>query len=130
MAITSSNLLKKFYGGEDHRPAAAIFDDISQCCAVCLDDIRGGDSYRELRECGHCYHSKCIDLWLRSHSTCPLCRTKIPQPQIISVHGNEYYERIIHAFVSTVVLGVEDFLRRLCNPPLNHELTSMLCRNI
>ncbi|KAL0339156.1 UNVERIFIED_CONTAM: RING-H2 finger protein ATL60 [Sesamum angustifolium] len=46
-------------------------------CAICLSDVRGGDRYRKLPECGHCFHALCIDAWFKSHSTCPLCRTQM-----------------------------------------------------
>ncbi|KAI3444859.1 hypothetical protein Pfo_001524, partial [Paulownia fortunei] len=103
---------------------AAIFDgnlQTSQYCAICLNDICGGDSYRKLPECGHCFHSKCIDVWFQSHSTCPLCRVQVPQ--IISLNENHYEW---DAFLSNILLLLQDFLQKMCNP-LNDELTSMLC---
>lgn len=47
-----------------------------QCCCVCLQEYQLGEYKRELPVCGHTYHKKCIDKWLRkSHSmTCPICR--------------------------------------------------------
>ncbi|KAI3764538.1 hypothetical protein L2E82_14549 [Cichorium intybus] len=47
-------------------------------CAVCLHDVDGGQRYRRLPECRHCFHVNCIDTWLQSRSTCPLCRNQIP----------------------------------------------------
>ncbi|XP_040376333.1 E3 ubiquitin-protein ligase ATL15-like [Oryza brachyantha] len=46
-------------------------------CSVCLDDVRGGETVRRLPACGHLYHAACIDAWLRSHTTCPLCRSDL-----------------------------------------------------
>ncbi|PIN06811.1 Anaphase-promoting complex (APC), subunit 11 [Handroanthus impetiginosus] len=77
----SFSFLNKFHG-QDRSPAVAVFDQNSETspyCAICLSDIRGGDSYRKLPECGHCFHAQCIDYWFRSRSTCPLCRTQVPQ---------------------------------------------------
>ncbi|KAI4319549.1 hypothetical protein MLD38_033134 [Melastoma candidum] len=51
----------------------------ASCCSICLADYKGGDSIRLLPECGHLFHPKCIDPWLRSHPTCPVCRTS-PMP--------------------------------------------------
>ncbi|KAL5201285.1 hypothetical protein ABZP36_035639 [Zizania latifolia] len=46
-------------------------------CAVCLCEFDGDDSLRLLPLCGHAFHAACIDTWLRSSSTCPLCRTAL-----------------------------------------------------
>ncbi|CAN6217496.1 unnamed protein product [Urochloa humidicola] len=52
--------------------AARPFD-----CAVCLCEFAGSDRLRLLPACGHAFHVACIDVWLRSSATCPLCRTKL-----------------------------------------------------
>ncbi|URD87105.1 finger protein [Musa troglodytarum] len=43
-------------------------------CAICLADFADGDVVRVLPQCGHGFHTGCIDTWLRSHSSCPSCR--------------------------------------------------------
>jgi hypothetical protein len=43
-------------------------------CAVCLCEFAGEDRLRLLPPCGHAFHAGCIDTWLLSSSTCPLCR--------------------------------------------------------
>lgn len=43
-------------------------------CAVCLCEFAGEDRLRLLPLCGHAFHIDCIDTWLLSNSTCPLCR--------------------------------------------------------
>ncbi|CAD6219508.1 unnamed protein product [Miscanthus lutarioriparius] len=52
--------------------AARPFD-----CAVCLCEFADHDRLRLLPLCGHAFHVACIDVWLRSSATCPLCRTKL-----------------------------------------------------
>ncbi|CAI0410309.1 unnamed protein product [Linum tenue] len=47
------------------------------CCSVCLSEFRDGESLRLLPKCSHAFHLDCIDTWLRTHSTCPLCRANI-----------------------------------------------------
>ncbi|KAM0004198.1 putative transcription factor C2H2 family [Helianthus debilis subsp. tardiflorus] len=47
-------------------------------CAVCLYDVVEGQRYRRLPKCHHCFHVSCVDTWLQSRSTCPLCRSQIP----------------------------------------------------
>ncbi|KAI5072064.1 hypothetical protein GOP47_0012170 [Adiantum capillus-veneris] len=46
-------------------------------CAICLCEFVGDDQLRLLPSCGHAFHMDCIDTWLLSHSTCPLCRTML-----------------------------------------------------
>ncbi|KAG0472131.1 hypothetical protein HPP92_016677 [Vanilla planifolia] len=43
-------------------------------CAVCLCEFSDDDKLRLLPICGHAFHLDCIDTWLLSNSTCPLCR--------------------------------------------------------
>lgn len=43
-------------------------------CAVCLCEFSEHDKLRLLPNCSHAFHIECIDTWLLSSSTCPLCR--------------------------------------------------------
>ncbi|CAK9316618.1 unnamed protein product [Citrullus colocynthis] len=43
-------------------------------CAVCLCEFSELDKLRLLPTCSHAFHIDCIDAWLLSNSTCPLCR--------------------------------------------------------
>ncbi|XP_041003337.1 RING-H2 finger protein ATL52-like [Juglans microcarpa x Juglans regia] len=44
-------------------------------CAVCLSEFEDGEELRTLPGCMHSFHVPCIDMWLYSHSTCPICRS-------------------------------------------------------
>ncbi|KAL5556505.1 hypothetical protein UlMin_038741 [Ulmus minor] len=46
-------------------------------CAVCLSEFEDFDSLRLLPKCNHVFHPECIDVWLASHITCPVCRAKL-----------------------------------------------------
>lgn len=46
-------------------------------CTVCLSDVSDGEEVRLLPRCGHGFHAGCVDAWLLSHSTCPVCRTPV-----------------------------------------------------
>ncbi|KAJ1279570.1 hypothetical protein BS78_04G165300 [Paspalum vaginatum] len=53
-------------GSED----AAVVEE----CVVCLADLEDGEEARFLPCCNHGFHAQCVDTWLASRSTCPLCR--------------------------------------------------------
>ncbi|CAL9108456.1 unnamed protein product [Musa textilis] len=46
-------------------------------CVVCLSEFKDGDKGRLLPICGHRFHADCIDMWFRSQSTCPICRSAV-----------------------------------------------------
>lgn len=55
--------------------------DSGATCSICLGDFSDSEWLRELPDCRHLFHQKCIDLWLRMNSSCPLCRTSpLPTP--------------------------------------------------
>ncbi|KAL1543053.1 RING-type E3 ubiquitin transferase [Salvia divinorum] len=43
-------------------------------CAICLLEFEEKEVVRQLPKCNHYFHVECVDMWFRSHSTCPLCR--------------------------------------------------------
>ncbi|XP_071710804.1 RING-H2 finger protein ATL46 [Rutidosis leptorrhynchoides] len=49
-------------------------------CAVCLCEFSENDKLRLLPTCSHAFHINCIDTWLLSNSTCPLCRNALFDP--------------------------------------------------
>ncbi|GJM95273.1 hypothetical protein PR202_ga11986 [Eleusine coracana subsp. coracana] len=46
-------------------------------CAVCLLEFADGDELRALPPCAHAFHADCVDVWLRAHASCPLCRAAV-----------------------------------------------------
>ncbi|XP_077237338.1 RING-H2 finger protein ATL60-like [Tasmannia lanceolata] len=46
-------------------------------CVVCLSMLEDDDKCRILPKCQHAFHVGCIDKWLLSHSTCPICRATV-----------------------------------------------------
>lgn len=59
----------------------------SDCC-VCLGEFQENESLRLLPKCNHAFHLPCIDTWLKSHSTCPLCRSIITMEPDASPSSN------------------------------------------
>ncbi|KAK1420014.1 hypothetical protein QVD17_29516 [Tagetes erecta] len=49
-------------------------------CAVCLCEFTEHENLRLLPVCSHAFHTHCIDTWLLSNSTCPLCRGTLFTP--------------------------------------------------
>jgi hypothetical protein len=43
-------------------------------CSVCLMDVENDATSMP---CGHLHHKECLTRWLRTHNTCPLCRSTI-----------------------------------------------------
>jgi Ring finger domain len=52
-------------------------DNAGLRCAVCIATVHNGDMVRQLLMCKHVFHTNCIDTWLPSHSTCPMCRADV-----------------------------------------------------
>ncbi|XP_061346945.1 RING-H2 finger protein ATL52-like [Gastrolobium bilobum] len=78
-------------------------------CSVCLSEFQENENLRLLPKCNHAFHLPCIDTWLKSHSSCPLCRSNISStitsstnqrdtssmeaPASISINALEYQQR-------------------------------------
>lgn len=53
-------------------------------CAVCLNEFEDRQTLRWIPKCSHVFHPDCIDKWLHSHVTCPVCRANlVPRPDDI-----------------------------------------------
>ncbi|XP_057479435.1 RING-H2 finger protein ATL57-like [Actinidia eriantha] len=44
-------------------------------CAICLGEFEEREMVKLIPHCGHAFHPECIDTWLSSRVTCPLCRS-------------------------------------------------------
>lgn len=69
-------------------------------CSICLCEYKEEEMLRLMPECRHCFHSSCIDAWLRLHASCPICRTSpLPTPvstplsEIVPLAGNPLIAR-------------------------------------
>ncbi|KAI3676794.1 hypothetical protein L1987_86407 [Smallanthus sonchifolius] len=62
-------------------------------CAVCLSKFEAVDQLRLLPLCCHAFYVECIEAWLKSNQTCPLCRSTVNPTEadvlnkILSVSG-------------------------------------------
>lgn len=46
-------------------------------CSVCLGDYKSDERLQRIPPCGHTFHVDCIDHWLSTNTTCPLCRVSL-----------------------------------------------------
>lgn len=45
-------------------------------CVICMSEYANREKLRRL-PCTHDFHAKCIDKWLKSNITCPICRDEV-----------------------------------------------------
>lgn len=58
-------------------------------CAVCLTRFELTEVLKLLPKCKHAFHVECVDTWLDSHSTCPLCRYRVDPEDILLIEENQ-----------------------------------------
>ncbi|XP_047079533.1 E3 ubiquitin-protein ligase EL5-like [Lolium rigidum] len=64
-------------------PKGSTAEDVRVECVVCLSELEDGEEARFLPRCGHGFHAQCVNTWLASHSTCPLCRVTVAKPDAL-----------------------------------------------
>jgi len=90
--MTYEELLQRFGVGNEHRGAsqdainrlpctrldsAAAVDDLKEhTCNICLEEFSLGQEMRKL-DCSHCFHKGCVDRWLATVASCPVCKRDI-----------------------------------------------------
>ncbi|CAL5015201.1 unnamed protein product [Urochloa decumbens] len=57
--------------------ALAALPKSSPDCAVCLSPFTPDAELRLLPACRHAFHADCVDAWLRTTPSCPLCRAAV-----------------------------------------------------
>lgn len=83
-SISMENSLAELIPSHKFEKGAGLISENDGTCAVCLSEFEEGEDLRTLPECMHSFHAECIDMWLYSHSNCPMCRTDAaPSPQIL-----------------------------------------------
>jgi E3 ubiquitin-protein ligase ATL4 len=60
--------------------ALAALPKSSPDCAVCLSPFSPDAELRLLPACRHAFHAACVDAWLRTTPSCPLCRATVSLP--------------------------------------------------
>jgi hypothetical protein len=88
-------------------------------CAVCLCQFEDNDILRLLPKCQHAFHVDCVDLWLASHSTCPLCRHCVSQEDLSLVEKSVSSRHSLEALQ-------QELAPIVAPPPLNASLLGTL----
>ncbi|KAH6772711.1 RING/U-box superfamily protein [Perilla frutescens var. hirtella] len=102
------------YGGDAKHPM--IVD-----CPICLSEFSERETVKLIPYCGHVFHPSCIDTWLASHVTCPLCRSaelfKRVEEVCLDVLPHEIAE-------TSTPQNCDGCTSNLANPALLHTTTS------
>jgi len=72
-------------------------------CMICLSEFTKGEKLRILPKCNHGFHVRCIDKWLKEHSSCPKCRQCLL----------ETFQKIGGSQVQPIVLPVPEIIIRI-----------------
>jgi hypothetical protein len=89
--MSYEQLLQRFGDGSENRgattetisslPTSTVNDpsqlpeDKRQCC-ICLEDFSQGDGRTSL-PCLHGFHTDCVNKWLKSNGSCPICKSSV-----------------------------------------------------
>jgi hypothetical protein len=89
--MSYEQLLQRFGDGSENRGATtetisslptSIVNDPSQLpedkrqCCICLEDFSHGDGRTSL-PCLHGFHTDCVNKWLKSNGSCPICKSSV-----------------------------------------------------
>uniref|UniRef100_A0A7N2M9F4 RING-type domain-containing protein n=1 Tax=Quercus lobata TaxID=97700 RepID=A0A7N2M9F4_QUELO len=74
-------------------------DVVGSECPVCLMVFVEGEEVKQLSVCKHSFHVPCIDLWLNSHSNCPVCRASVSVKQGVG-------KRSMFCFMNSVCFSI------------------------
>lgn len=103
-------------------------------CSVCLADYKAEDRLQQIPICGHTFHMECIDLWLATHTTCPLCRfSLLASPKTSTEPPDNTQAEISHSpdDGETHIEGSPHDCSRSCqHPPRLGQQTSNLANNM
>jgi hypothetical protein len=57
---------------------------LEEACMVCRDQFQVGEQLR-LLPCLHTFHQPCVDRWLESKLTCPVCNVRVDYPEEVLI---------------------------------------------
>lgn len=55
-----------------------LVNENEQACPICLERVPTTSCYaRRVIDCGHLFCGQCLETWLGSHKTCPVCKLEL-----------------------------------------------------
>ena len=64
-------------------------------CSICLDEFEEDQNLSEFKECKHLFHKECIEQWIQTKGTCPMCRHEMDLQQSNRVINADTGEALI-----------------------------------
>ena len=61
------------FQSEETKPLLSEQETIENECVICLDNLK--DKETHTLQCGHEFHTDCIESWTAIQITCPICRS-------------------------------------------------------
>nr|KYP47610.1 RING-H2 finger protein ATL2M [Cajanus cajan] len=55
---------------------ATVYDH-ETTCSICISDYEESEILRMMPQCRHYFHKDCVDVWLKVHASCPICRNSL-----------------------------------------------------
>lgn len=56
--------------------------DVERECGICFTNYAERELIRELPDCKHHYHQRCLDKWLKKKGQCPMCRKNLCEEKV------------------------------------------------
>jgi hypothetical protein len=76
----------------------------SETCVICQEDFCESKRHKTGLHCGHVFHKTCVREWLKSHSSCPMCRGFTVNKITRTLSGIYYIDKLTHITTESVKL--------------------------
>jgi len=89
----TDNEKKEASGASFAPPTESAERSSSEICSICYNEIKI-ETGKALLSCKHCFHLKCISVWLSENNSCPCCRHAVSKDYEDLRNTDELNERI------------------------------------
>jgi len=100
---------------------------MSNECTICL--LNYNEETKKITECCHTFHTECLDKWLETNNSCPLCRTELKKssrldPLLLQPSGSIGITRVGSPFELNVTYADDLIISELEGELTTHTLLS------